>query len=53
MKFALIEMKLALVKILQNFEILPSSNTPKQLDIVEGIVRQPVGGIPVILKKRN
>ena len=53
MKFALIEMKLAIVNIVKNFEIYPSVNTPEKLEIIEGIVRSPVGGIPVIFKKRN
>jgi hypothetical protein len=53
MKFALVEMKLALVNLLRNFEILPSPNTPKTLELVEGIVRSPKNGVPVMFKKRT
>ena len=53
MKFALIEMKIALVNILRTYEIHPSKNTPKSLRTIEGIVRQPRDGIPVIFKKIN
>lgn len=53
MKFALIEMKIALVKMLLKFEIIPGKNTPEKLDFVEGIVRQPKNGINVIFKKRE
>ena len=53
MKFALIELKIAFVKLLKNFEFLPSQNTPKVLDFVEGTVRAPINGVSIILKKRN
>ena len=52
MKFALLELKIALVDLLLNFDILPSKNTPKKLEFVEGTVRVPRNGINVILKKR-
>jgi cytochrome P450 len=53
MKFAIVEMKLALVNLMRNFELFPSENTPKILETIEGIVRQPKNGIPLIFKKRN
>lgn len=53
MKFALVEMKLALVNLLTNFEIFPSENTPKTLELIEGLVRSPKHGVPVMFKKRN
>jgi hypothetical protein len=53
MKFAIVEMKLALVNLMRNFELFPSENTPKTLETIEGIVRQPKNGIPLIFKKRN
>ena len=31
MKFAIVEMKLALVNLMRNFELFPSENTPKTL----------------------
>lgn len=52
MKFALIELKIALVKLLQKYEIHPTENTPEKLDFLEGAVRQPKNGINVSFKKR-
>jgi cytochrome P450 len=53
MKFALIELKIALVKLIMNFEILPSDNIPNELELIEGIIRKPKNGVVVRLKKRN
>lgn len=53
MKFALVEMKLALVNLLKNFEFLPSENTPTHLELIEGIVRHPKNGISLKFKKRE
>nr|QUF59379.1 cytochrome p450 CYP3045C2 [Brachionus angularis] len=52
MKFAIIEMKIALVKLLLNFELKKSSKTCLELDFNEGIVRQPKNGIDICFKKR-
>jgi hypothetical protein len=52
MKFALFEIKIAMVKILRQYEIIRSLNTPEKLEYVEGIVRSPKNPIPVIFKKR-
>jgi hypothetical protein len=52
MKFALIELKIGLVKLLLKFEILPGKNTSSKLEYSEGTVRVPKNGINVILKKR-
>ena len=52
MKFALVELKLALIKILQQFEIQPSPNTPKNLEYIEGLVRSPKQPIKVIFRER-
>ena len=52
MKFALLEMKVALVRILRKFEIQKSQNTPEELEFVQGIVRVPKNGVKVILKQR-
>lgn len=38
MKFALIELKIALVKLLKNYEILPGPNTPERLEFDEGLL---------------
>ena len=53
MKFAYTEMKLALVKLLLKFEIHPSANTPKKLELRETLVATPKYGVPVLLKKRE
>jgi cytochrome P450 len=53
MKFALMELKMALVKLIVNYEILPSKNTPESLKFRESPIRQAVNGVSVILKKRN
>ena len=47
-------MKIALVKLLKNFEILPSRETSDKLDFVEGTVRVPKDRkTNVILKRKN
>ena len=51
MKFALLEAKVALVKILKNFKIYSTENT--SLTYVEGVVRSPKYGVKIMLKKRN
>ena len=53
MRFALLEIKLTLVKVLRKFNVFPSENTPKTLSFVEGIVRRPKNGISVTFGKRN
>lgn len=53
MKFALLELKLALVKMISNYEIRPSKNTPEYLTFNEGIVRIPREDINVLIKKRD
>jgi hypothetical protein len=53
MKFALIELKMAIVKLLLNYEIKKGPHFPHDLDFREGIVRIPKQEINVIYKKRN
>ena len=53
MKFAYMELKIALVKLLQKYEIHPSINTPDALEFDESSVRTPKNGVKVIFKKRN
>jgi hypothetical protein len=52
MKFAMIELKLSLIKILKAYELLPTQNIPDKLDYIEGFVRLPNKPISVIFKKR-
>nr|UOU03267.1 cytochrome P450 3045C6-1 [Brachionus rubens] len=51
MKFAIKELKIALVKLIQNFEFQKSDCF--DLEFEEGTVRSPKNGVKVILKKRN
>ena len=53
MKFAFLELKIGLVKLLLNYEIAASENTPDKLEFDEGSVRVPKHGVKVIFKKRN
>ena len=52
MKFALVELKIGLVKLVKNFEIFAGPNTPEKLDFDEGSVRVPKNGINAIFTKR-
>lgn len=53
MRYALMEMKMALAKVLLKFDVLPTENTPTNLTYIEGTVRRPKNIIPIKLKKRN
>ena len=53
MKFALQELKYALIKLVKNYEIHPGPNTAKKMETVEGFVRIPKDGVKVIFKKRS
>lgn len=52
MKFALIELKMAICKILINFIVEPGKDFPYQLEIIEGVVRSPKSDINVVMKER-
>nr|APA31882.1 cytochrome p450 06345 [Brachionus plicatilis] len=54
MKFALIELKIALIKLILNFEFIKSDiSMHNRLQFEEGIVRTAINGVTVILKKRQ
>ena len=53
MKFAILEIKVCLIKLLNTYEIESTENTPKNLDFNEGIVRTPKDGIKVFFRKRQ
>ena len=53
MKFALTELKLALIKVMQSFEVHCGPNTPDQIEFIEGFVRSPKQPIKIIFKKRT
>jgi hypothetical protein len=53
MKFALIELKMAIVKLLLNYKIIPGAKFPTELCFREGIVRIPKEEINVIFEKRK
>ena len=53
MKFSLLEIKLALIKLLKNYNVNPCSQTPDHIEFVEGfLARRPKNGIPVLVTKR-
>lgn len=52
LKFAYLEIKIALCLMLRHYEVLKSLNTCERLEFVEGIVRKPTNVI-VSFKKRN
>nr|UOU03268.1 cytochrome P450 3045C5-3 [Brachionus rubens] len=52
MKFELIQLKIAVCKLVLKYEFLPLSERNKQLDIVEDLVREPKNGIKITLRKR-
>nr|QEV83799.1 cytochrome P450 [Brachionus rotundiformis] len=52
MKFALAQMKLALVKCLINFEIETTEHTPKFLEFTEGILRTTTNDFPIYFRSR-
>ena len=54
MRFALLEIKLTLVKILQRYSIVPSGNTPKKIEFRESVaIRSPIAPIHVMFKRRS
>jgi len=53
MKFALVELKVALTKIISQYEVLPTEKTPIKLEFIEGTVRSPKNGVYVSFRKRN
>ena len=53
MKFALLEIKMAIIKILQKFEIFACENTPDVLEFVEGVVRSPRQPVKVVFNERK
>ncbi len=53
MKFALIELKMALVKLLLNYEIRPDGELPTCLEFKEAVVRVPKNEINVVFRKRE
>jgi cytochrome P450 family 3 subfamily A len=53
MRFALVEIKLTLAKILSKYDVLPSVHTPNEIIFAEGVVRRPRDGISVMIKKRT
>ena len=54
MRFALLEVKLILVRVLQMYNVNLCSNTPDNIEFVEGfLARRPKNEIPVLLTKRD
>lgn len=53
MKFAMLELKIALCKLLLNIEIASSKNTPNVLELTEIFVRRPKNNFEILVKKRT
>ena len=53
MKFAVVEIKLAMIKLLRMFEINTCDKTSKKLELTEGIVRSPKESIILKFQKRS
>jgi cytochrome P450 len=53
MKFALIELKIGLIKLLLNYEIKPGKWFPEKMQFNEGLVRTPKDGVNVLFTKRE
>lgn len=53
MRFAILEMKLFLAKLLLTYDVLPAAEFPTKLEYVEGTVRRPKNEIKVKFRKRS
>ena len=53
MKFGMNEMQLAMVKILQKYEIQPTKGLDKELNFVEGFTRFLTDEVKIVLKERK
>lgn len=53
MKFALLQIKLVLIKILKTYELEVTDSTPKYLEFVEGILKTSKHDVPILFKPRN
>lgn len=53
MRFALLEMKLILAKILLKYDVQPTVNTSAKLTYTEGTVRKPKNPILIQFNKRR
>ena len=52
MRFALLELKLTLIKLLLRYDVIATENTEKLIEFEEGIVRRPKNGVKVLFRKR-
>lgn len=53
-RFALLELKLSLTKILSRFDVVKGPNTKEKMEYFERMsVRQPLGGVNVVFKPRD
>lgn len=53
MKFALIEIKAVLCKLLLSYEFLPTNDFQGDIELVEVLVRRPKNGLKILLKRRQ
>ncbi len=52
-KFALLELKLTLIKIFRKFEVHPSARTVKELHFIEGVIGILTHQVNLVFKKRS
>ena len=52
-KFALMELKMSLIKIFSKFEAKTSPNTVKELDFIEGVIGILTHDVKLIFERRN
>ena len=53
MRFAMLEIKLALVQILHRYKILPGENTLSKFDVQERFVIAPTNGVWIRIERRE
>ena len=53
MRFAMVEIKMTLAKVLSKYDVLPTVNTPEKLTFAEGVVRRVKNGIPIEIRARE
>lgn len=52
-RFALLEIKMTLAYLLRNYDVEAPKDGLGELKFKEGIVRRPINGVKVVLKKRH
>jgi len=53
MRFAQLEVKLMMIKLLRKYDVLATSSTPEKMVYAEGIVRRPKFGVSAVFRPRT